>query len=52
MHMPRSRILTSFAVGFVAPLFVPDDVAAGRFDRIERRARTLLEAVQGITAPA
>ncbi len=42
----------AFAVGFVAPLFDPDDVAAGRFDRIERRARTLLEAVQGITAPA
>ncbi len=42
----------AFAVGFVAPLFDPDDVAAGRFDRIEQRARTLLEAVQGITAPA
>ncbi len=42
----------AFAVGFVGPLFDPDDVAAGRFDRIEHRARTLLEAVQGITAPA
>jgi Entner-Doudoroff aldolase len=42
----------AFAVGFVAPLFDPDDMAAGRFDRIEQRARTLLEAVQGITAPA
>ncbi len=41
----------AFAVGFVAPLFDPDDVAAGRFDRIEQRARTLLEAVQSITAP-
>ncbi len=42
----------AFAVGFVAPLFDPDEMAAGRFDRIEQRARTLLEAVQGITAPA
>ena len=42
----------AFAVGFVAPLFDPDLMAAGRFDRIEQRARTLLEAVQGITAPA
>jgi len=41
----------AFAVGFVAPLFDPHDVAAGRFDRIEQRARTLLEAVQSITAP-
>lgn len=42
----------AFAVGFVAPLFDPDLMAAGRFDRVEQRARTLLEAVQGITAPA
>ena len=34
-----------FAVGFVSPLFDPQDMAAGRFDRIERRARTLLAAV-------
>ena len=41
----------AFAVGFVAPLFNPDDVAAGRFDRIEQRARTLLNAVQPVAAP-
>lgn len=41
----------AFAVGFVAPLFDPDDVAAGRFDRIEQRARTLLNAVQGVASP-
>jgi Entner-Doudoroff aldolase len=35
----------SFAVGFVAPLFDPDDMAAGRFDRIEQRGRALLAAV-------
>jgi 2-dehydro-3-deoxyphosphogluconate aldolase/(4S)-4-hydroxy-2-oxoglutarate aldolase len=35
-----------FAVGFVAPLFVPADIAAGRWDAIEERARKCLEAVQ------
>ncbi len=38
----------AFAVGFVAPLFDADEVAAGRFDLIEQRARTLLEAVAGV----
>lgn len=32
----------AFAVGFVAPLFDPADIAAGRFDRIEARGRELL----------
>jgi 2-dehydro-3-deoxyphosphogluconate aldolase / (4S)-4-hydroxy-2-oxoglutarate aldolase len=42
-----------FAVGFVSSLFSEDDIAAGRFDRIERRARTLLPAVQAhAQAPA
>jgi 2-dehydro-3-deoxyphosphogluconate aldolase / (4S)-4-hydroxy-2-oxoglutarate aldolase len=35
----------SFAVGFVNTLFDPADMAAGRFDRIEQRARTLLSCV-------
>ena len=35
----------AFAVGFVAPLFDPDDIDAARFDLIEKRARTLLAAV-------
>ena len=35
----------AFAVGFVAPLFDAGDMAAGRFDRIEDRARVLLAAV-------
>ena len=35
----------AFAVGFVAPLFDADEIEAGRFDLVERRARTLLEAV-------
>ena len=35
----------AFAVGFVGCLFDPDDLAAGRFDTIEQRARSLLAAV-------
>lgn len=35
----------AFAVGFVAPLFVPADIEAGRFDAIEARGRDMLEAV-------
>ncbi len=38
----------AFAVGFVAPLFNADEIAAGRFDLIEERARTLLEAVADV----
>jgi len=37
-----------FAVGFVSSLFGEDDIAAGRFDRIEARARTLLAAVRTV----
>jgi Entner-Doudoroff aldolase len=33
------------AVGFVAPIFDPEDLAQGRFDRVEERARLLLGAV-------
>lgn len=40
----------SFAVGFVAPIFDPDDMAASRFDRIEQRARQMLAAVSYQTA--
>jgi 2-dehydro-3-deoxyphosphogluconate aldolase/(4S)-4-hydroxy-2-oxoglutarate aldolase len=36
----------AFAAGFVAPLFVPDDLAAGRWDEIEERAKRCLAAVQ------
>ncbi len=35
----------AFAVGFVAPLFDADEIESGRFDLVEQRARTLLEAV-------
>jgi 2-dehydro-3-deoxyphosphogluconate aldolase/(4S)-4-hydroxy-2-oxoglutarate aldolase len=35
----------AFAVGFVAPIFNPDDMAAGDFNRIEQRARLMLAAV-------
>ena len=34
----------AFAVGFVACLFRPDDMAAGRFDAIEQRSREYLAA--------
>jgi len=37
----------AFALGFVAPLFVPDEVAARRFDAIEQRARRLIAALAG-----
>ena len=36
----------AFAVGFVAPLFVAEDVEAGRWDVIEERARRCLAAAQ------
>ena len=36
----------AFAVGFVASLFDPADIAAGRFDEIEQRARRMIEAVR------
>lgn len=35
----------SFAVGFVNSLFVPEEIAAGRFDVIRERAAAMLEAV-------
>ncbi|HEU5059545.1 MAG TPA: bifunctional 4-hydroxy-2-oxoglutarate aldolase/2-dehydro-3-deoxy-phosphogluconate aldolase, partial [Kofleriaceae bacterium] len=34
------------AVGFVASLFSAEDLAAGRFERVEERARALLAAVR------
>ena len=37
----------AYAAGFVAPLFVPADIAAGRWEAIEARARQCLAAVQG-----
>ena len=37
----------AFAVGFVATLFEPADVAAGRWDAIEDRARRCLAAARG-----
>jgi 2-dehydro-3-deoxyphosphogluconate aldolase / (4S)-4-hydroxy-2-oxoglutarate aldolase len=35
----------AFAVGFTHALFEADDLQAGRFDRIEERARTLLRSI-------
>ena len=40
------RAAGAFAVGFVAPLFDPQEIAAGRFAGIQERARSLLRAVQ------
>ncbi len=48
LHSRRARLvlgLISFAVGFVTSLFDPDDLAAGRFERIEQRAKTMLAAI-------
>ncbi len=36
----------SFGVGFVGSLFAPEDLARGRFDLIEARARRMTEKVQ------
>lgn len=38
----------AFAVGFVNSLFDPGDIAAGRFEAIEARARAMLAAVRGV----
>jgi 2-dehydro-3-deoxyphosphogluconate aldolase/(4S)-4-hydroxy-2-oxoglutarate aldolase len=35
----------AFALGFVAPVFDPNDLAQGRFDRTEEKARRILQAV-------
>lgn len=35
----------AFAIGFVAPLFDQDDLAQGRFEAIEQRARAVLGAI-------
>jgi 2-keto-3-deoxy-6-phosphogluconate aldolase len=42
----------AFAVGFVAPLFAPADIAAGRWDAIEERARQCLAAICAVRADA
>jgi Entner-Doudoroff aldolase len=38
----------AFAVGFVGSLFDPDDLAAGRFDAVEDRARAMLQAILSV----
>ena len=40
-----------FAVGFVASLFHPEDLREGRFDAIEQRARTCVEAARSALRP-
>ena len=42
----------AFAVGLVASLFRPDDLAAGRLDRIEERARAACASIAGATRAA
>jgi len=36
----------AFGVGFVTPLFEPDDLAAGRFDAVRARAEEMIAAVR------
>jgi 2-keto-3-deoxy-6-phosphogluconate aldolase len=36
----------AFAAGFVAPLFVASDIAAGNWDAIEERARKCIASAQ------
>jgi 2-dehydro-3-deoxyphosphogluconate aldolase / (4S)-4-hydroxy-2-oxoglutarate aldolase len=40
-----------FAVGMVASVFDPAEMAAGRFDRIQERARVIRTAVEAVTRP-
>ena len=40
------------AVGFVNSLFDPQDIASGRFDAVEQRARQMIAAVQTTIIPA
>ena len=37
----------AFGVGFVTPLFEPDDLQAGRFDAVQARAEKMVAAVAG-----
>jgi len=39
----------SFAVGFVAPLFDANDLAAGKFDVVEEKATKLIAAIRAAT---
>ena len=39
----------AFAVGFVAPLFIPDALEAGDFEAIRKRAEKLLQAVAPVS---
>lgn len=41
----------AWALGFVAPLFAADDLAARRFDRIEERARACIAAARAARLP-
>ena len=39
----------SFAVGFVAPLFDPNDLSAGKFEKVEENATKLIAAIRAAT---
>lgn len=45
-NVARWQAAGVFAMGFVAPLFVPEDIASGRWDIIEARAARCISAVQ------
>ena len=45
-NIPQWKAAGVFAMGFVAPLFVAEDIAAGRWDEIEARAGRMIAAVQ------
>jgi len=46
-NAPAYLMAGAFAVGFVSSLFDAGDIAAGRWDAIECRARAMIEAVRG-----
>jgi 2-dehydro-3-deoxyphosphogluconate aldolase/(4S)-4-hydroxy-2-oxoglutarate aldolase len=50
-HAPAYLAAGAWAVGFTGPLFDPTEVAAGRFEAIEARARELLASVGSPSAP-
>ena len=45
-NVPQWKAAGVFAMGFVAPLFVPENIASGRWDEIEARAARMITAVQ------
>jgi Entner-Doudoroff aldolase len=48
---PEYLKMGAFAVGFTASLFDQEDIAAGRFERIEQKAKAMVAAVKAVELP-